>query len=76
MSVVLQTEHIIATGCICKPHWVFHGALPCRTNRNLTQIILFQLNNLLNFNLLINLNLLLLLYFFFFNYLTSRINTH
>jgi len=40
-----------------------------------TQIILFQLNNLSNFNSLISSKSTIIVIFFFFNYLTSRINT-
>jgi len=42
----------------------------------LTQIILCQLNNLPNFNLLIQSKSTVIVIFFFFSYLTPRINTY
>ena len=45
-------------------------------DRNLPQIILFQLNNLADFNLLILSKSTVIVIFYFFSYLTSSINTH
>jgi len=44
--------------------------------RNLTQIIHFQLNNLPNFSLLIQSKSTVIVMFFFFSYLTPRINAY
>jgi len=41
-----------------------------------TQIVLFQLNNVPNFNSFIYSKSTIIVIFVFFNYLTSRINTH